>query len=79
MIVHLADRLAGGLSENARHNRMDKTGKARADKLGTDGNGPDTVSRPAHAKRARMFAEQAVSQSPAIFGPLLRRHSSVLG
>src|SRR6476646_7215615 len=78
MVVDARHRLARGLREATRNDRVDDRGATRADQLGADLHRADAVPRPAHAERARMLTEQAVGQSRAILGPLLRSHPSTL-
>src|SRR6476660_3315736 len=74
--VHVRDCLARGLREHAGNHRMDKASAPRADQAHADRHCADAMSRPAHPERAWMLQEQAVGQSRAILGPLLRRHPS---
>src|SRR5690349_4092102 len=76
MVVHVRDGLAGCLSENARHDRMDDASKPGADQPAANCHCSDAMSCPAHPERARVFQEQAVGHSRALLGLLLRRHRS---
>jgi len=73
VVVHAGNRLAGGLREEPRHDRMDQAGNPGTDQPYTNIYGTDAVPPPAHAKRARMLEEQAVRQSA--IAALLCRHA----
>ena len=75
MLVHAGNRLAGGLGENSRHDRVNKAGAARSDQPGADRDGAHSMARPAHSQRARMIEEQPVDISCSVRRTLLRRHT----
>src|SRR6185295_9225133 len=63
VVVHVRDRLSGGLREEARHGGVNDTGEAGADQARTDRDGSHTMTSPAHSERARMFKKHAVCQT----------------
>src|SRR5205085_3572012 len=78
MVVHLGDRLSGGLGEHTGHDRMDDACTASANQSRTDCDCADPVARPAHPERTRMFQEHTVGESRALLCSLLGRHLSPL-
>src|SRR5689334_15470217 len=78
MVVHVGNRLAGGLGEHTRHHCVNDAGAARADEPRANRDSANAVSCPAHPKGAWMFQEHAVGQSRASLCLLLGRHVSPL-
>jgi len=76
MIVHVGDRLSGGLGEKSGYDRVNQASESCANKRYADPYCADAMSGPTHSKRARVLDEQSVCQSRMILNRLLRRHFS---
>src|SRR6476646_50755 len=63
MVVHVRDRLAGGLGKDPWNDSVHYAGETGSDQPGADCSSADAVPSPAHPERTRMFQEHAAGQA----------------